>query len=186
MISPLHSMLLSFVSALVLAGAAAEPALAQSQAAAQRAGAPPVGIANPLAAHSLERLSATRERPLFAPTRRPPAPPPAPMASPPPPPPPPPNLALFGVIMDSEEARAIVRTGTGSEIRRVRIGDDIGGWKVTQIEGRRLVLSLDGRMATFSMFGGHGKAAPKAADKAPHPSPAPGTPIRLGRRGHED
>jgi hypothetical protein len=93
---------------------------------------------------------------------------------------------LFGVIMDSEEARAIVRTGTGSEIRRVRIGDDIGGWKVTQIEGRRLVLSLDGRMATFSMFGGHGKAAPKAADKAPHPSPAPGTPIRLGRRGHED
>jgi hypothetical protein len=93
---------------------------------------------------------------------------------------------LFGVIMDSEEARAIVRTGAGSEIRRVRIGDDIGGWKVTQIEGRRVVLSLDGRMATFSMFGSHGKAAPKAADKAPQPSPAPGTPISLGRRGHDD
>ena len=32
------------------------------------------------------------------------------------------------------------------------IGDDIGGWKVVQIEGRRLVLSLDGRLATFTLF----------------------------------
>jgi hypothetical protein len=40
-----------------------------------------------------------------------------------------------------------------NEIRRVRIGDDVGGWKVAQIEGRRLVLSLDSRLAIFTMFG---------------------------------
>jgi hypothetical protein len=95
-------------------------------------------------------------------------------------------VALFGVIMDDEEARAIVRTGAGSEIRRVRIGDDIDGWKVTQIQARRLVLSLNGRMATFSMFGGHDNDAPNVTDKAPQPSPTPGTPISLGRRDHDD
>jgi hypothetical protein len=36
----------------------------------------------------------------------------------------------------------------------VRIGDDIGGWKVTQIEERQLVLSLDDRSATYTLFSG--------------------------------
>ena len=41
---------------------------------------------SPLAAQALDRLSATRERPLFSPTRRPPPPPPAVVAAPEPPP----------------------------------------------------------------------------------------------------
>ena len=39
---------------------------------------------------------------------------------------------VIGVVMDDEDARAVVQTGTGSKIRRVRIGDDIDGWKVSQ------------------------------------------------------
>jgi hypothetical protein len=50
--------------------------------------------------------------------------------------------------------RAVVGGGTADKTRRVSIGDDIGGWKVTQIEERRLVLSLDDRLATYTLFSG--------------------------------
>ena len=118
-----------------------------------QAHAPTTSPASPLAAYPLDRLSATRERPLFSPSRRPPAPPPAPIIAAAPPPPPP-KLILFGIVMDADEARAVVGVGTADKTRRVRIGDDIGGWKVTQIEERQLVLSLDDRSATFTLFSG--------------------------------
>jgi hypothetical protein len=127
-------------------------------------------LPSPLAAQSLDRLSATRERPLFSPTRRPPPPPPQVVAAPEPPPPPapPPNVALFGIVMDGEEARAVVRAGPAEKIRRVAIGDDIGGWKVAQIAEQRLVLALDGRIATFMMFTGNSaNGAPPAGAQAP-------------------
>ena len=125
--------------------------------------------ASPLAAHPLDRLSATRERPLFSPGRRLPAPPPAPIvaASPPPPPPPPPKVILFGIVMDADDARAVVGVGTAAKTLRVRVGDDIGGWKVTQIEERQLVLSLDDRSATFTLFGNH----PAAGEGKPLSAP---------------
>lgn len=129
---------------------------------------------SPLASEGLERLSVTRERPLFSPTRRPPPPPPPVVqsAAPPPPPPPPPNVALFGVVRDGDEFRAIVRTGPASGTMRVRVGDDIGGWKVAQIERRRLVLVLDDRTATFTMFAGHSAdGAPRASPEDPPRSP---------------
>jgi hypothetical protein len=127
--------------------------------------------ASPLAGEPLDRLSATRERPLFSPTRRPPPPPPPVVINAePPPPPPPPTVALFGVVMDGDEARAIIRTGPAAGVIRVRVGDDIGGWKVAQIDGRRLVLVLDDRTATFTMFAGN--SAGGAALGAPQTPPA--------------
>jgi hypothetical protein len=136
------------------------------QVPAQAPATPTAGLASPLAVHSLDRLSATRERPLFSPSRRAPAPPAPPPPRPPPPPPEPPNVTLVGIVMDAEEARAIVQSGPTNEVRRVRVGDEIGGWKVAQIESRRLVLKLDSRLATFSMFSGHRKPAPRAAAQA--------------------
>jgi hypothetical protein len=53
--------------------------------------------------------------------------------------------------LDDEGARALIRS-SATKADRVQIGDDIGGWKVAQIDGRRLVLSLDGRFATFTLF----------------------------------
>jgi general secretion pathway protein N len=110
-----------------------------------------------VAVQSLDQLSTMLDRPLFSPSRRPPAPPPAPppivqAAEPPAPPPPPPNLVLFGVVMDGEGARAVVRAGADRKLVRAQIGDEIDGWKVSQIEGRKVVLSLDGRFATFTLF----------------------------------
>ena len=104
---------------------------------------PAAAPSNPVAVQSLDQLSTMLDRPLFSPSRRPPAPPPAP---------PPPNLVLFGVVMDGEGARAVVRAGADKKLVRAQIGDEIDGWKVSQIEGRKVVLSLDGRFATFTLF----------------------------------
>jgi hypothetical protein len=62
--------------------------------------------------------------------------------------------------MDGESARAVVR-GADNKMLRAQIGDDIEGWKVSQIEGRKVVLSLDGRFATFTLFN-HDREAPQA------------------------
>jgi hypothetical protein len=114
----------------------------------------PAALSNPVAAQSLDQLSATLDRPLFSPTRHPPPPPPPPPPAvqvvAPPPPPSPPNLVLFGVVIDGEGARAVVRAD--NKLLRAQVGDDIDGWKVSQIEGRKMVLSLDGRFATFTLF----------------------------------
>jgi type II secretory pathway component PulC len=143
------------------------PALAQDQPAATPA--------NPVAGQALDKLSTTLDRPLFSPSRHPPAPPPPPVAQAPPPPPPPqppPNLVLFGVVMDGEGARAVVRAGADRKLLRAQIGDDIEGWKVSQIEGRKVVLSLDGRFATFTMFSDDRAKSDAAGTAAPGSEPS--------------
>jgi general secretion pathway protein N len=145
-----HARLPAAVFALLLSLARGAVAIAQTQD-------PPAAPSNPVAAQSLDQLSTMLDRPLFSPSRRPPAPPPAPapvmqVAEPAAPPPPPPNLVLFGVVMDGESARAVVRAGADKKLVRAQIGDEIEGWKVSQIDGRKVVLSLDGRFATFTLF----------------------------------
>jgi general secretion pathway protein N len=130
--------------------------------------APRAESANPLAALSLDNLAATRGRPLFSASRLPPALPPAPAArvrrEPSRPPPAPPALTLVGVVLDAEEARAVVRTGTA--IIRARIGDDIGGWTVTAIEPRRLLITRDDRSVSFALFGAEPAGATTALGTA--------------------
>jgi hypothetical protein len=113
-------------------------------------------LANPVAAQSLDQLSMILDRPLFSPSRRRlPAPPPPVVQAPAPPalPAPPPDLVLFGVVMDGESARAVVRAGADKRLLRAQIGDEIDGWKVAQIDGRKVVLaSQDGRFATYRLF----------------------------------
>jgi len=111
-----------------------------------------VTLSNPLVAQSIERLSATLDRPLFSPSRRrAPTPPVARNPETPTPPPSPPNLVLSGVVMDGASARVVVLVGAEKRILRAEIGDEIGGWTVSQISGRSLVLSLDHRSATFTL-----------------------------------
>jgi len=109
---------------------------------------------NPLTRLSLDGLPATRERPLFAPTRRPP---PAPAVvgladAAPPPPPPPPSLSLFGIVKNTDGASALVRAQASDKIQRLRVGDKLGGWEVARIEERQLVLELEDRSTTFTLF----------------------------------
>jgi len=145
---------------------------------------PSAAVANPVAAQSLDHLSATRERPLFSPSRRPPPPPLAPVVQRAAPvlPLAAPSVDLFGIVSDEEGARAIVRTGPGNKILRIRVGDEIGGWKVSQIEGRKLVLSLGERSTTFTLFSGHNakpdvQILPRFPDRPPQ-NPMRGSSVR--------
>jgi type II secretory pathway component PulC len=134
--------------------------------------ASPAGVINPLAAPSLDRLSATRERPLFTPSRRA-APPPPPVASPAPiesvaalP-----QIALVGVVISVQGPRAVINDMALNKIVRVRIGDEIDGWIVRQIEERLLVLSRDGRSTSYKLFSGdHAKPAPQTVNAANKPT----------------
>jgi hypothetical protein len=85
----------------------------------------------------LEDLSATRDRPLFAPDRRPPAPPPVaapPVVSAPPPEEVPdtrPNLSLRGIIRQDSGTLVVLEDNATSESIVVRSGDNYGRWRVS-------------------------------------------------------
>jgi hypothetical protein len=133
-----------------------------ADARAQEQGRAVAPLANPVAGQPLGQLSATLDRPLFSPSRRG-APAPAPVAQlpvMPPSPSQPPNVVLYGVVMDGESARAVVRVGPDKRLLRAQMGDDIDGWKVAQIDGRKVVLaSEDGRFATYRLFNGERSGA---------------------------
>jgi hypothetical protein len=110
---------------------------------------------NPLAAWALKLLSDTRDRPLFSPSRRPP-PAPLPVAQlvAPEPEMPPPSIVLLAIVRDGGLAQAVVRTAEADNAIRARVGDEIAGWRVTQIETRRLMLSSGDRSVSFALFAG--------------------------------
>jgi hypothetical protein len=112
---------------------------------------------NPLAAQSIQSLSATLKRPLFAPSRRPPPPEPEAVvhAAPPPPPNPPPatpSVRLIGTVIDALGSQAILRSASDNKDMRVRVGDNVSGWKVKDIEKSRLVLVQDQRTFFVVLF----------------------------------
>ena len=105
---------------------------------------------NPLWAIPLRSLTATRERPLFTPSRRPPAPavagPPPVEASPPPPPTGPdrPQLTLVGAISGDTEGIAIFLDETTRDIVRLRTGESHpSGWTLRSVKGREAALVKD-------------------------------------------
>jgi hypothetical protein len=145
-------------------------------------------LANPVAAQPLDQLSTMLDRSLFSPTRRPPAAPPPPVMQAPAAsalPSAPPNVILLGVVMDGQNARAVVQVGADKRLLRAQMGDEIDGWKVAQIDGRTVVLaSQDGRFATYRLFnderggvdanGGAASDGPKNPQMQQAPSPTGG------------
>jgi len=135
---------------------------------------------NPLWSVRVEDLSATRDRPVFSPSRRPP-PVAIVNAAPPPAPPPkaaapvaPPTLTFFGTFESDEEVGAAIQAGASEKARIVRFGDYIDGWRVTGIDRHRLVLSLGERTAEFSVFVKEAIGAPPTVRQellAPEPMP---------------
>jgi general secretion pathway protein N len=127
---------------------------------------------NPVVEVPLDRLSDTRDRPVFSPSRRPRAPP-APAAAArverapkPLPLPSPPAVALFGIVVGPEGARAYIATGAAERIIGVRAGDDVSGWTVTAITQGNLVLSRAERSATFTLFSEDNTSQTKRFDAA--------------------
>jgi len=107
----------------------------------------------------MRKLSATRERPLFTPSRRPPTPviaaaPAPPAASPPPGKPPEPErppLILVGTIIGDNERIAIFVNQLSNETKRVREGEQESGWVVRSVELRTAVLERNHRSVTLDL-----------------------------------
>jgi hypothetical protein len=111
--------------------------------------------ANPLWAIPLAQLSATRERPIFSPSRRPP---PAPVAAEPAVVKPPtvrkkgpetPPLALVGTIASDEEAFGIFLDQSTKAAIRLKVGEDYQGWKLRSVRGRETALEKDQQLVTL-------------------------------------
>ena len=102
----------------------------------------------------LEDFSAWRERPLFAPGRRPPYVAPAPVvAASVAPVSAPPQLALVGVLYNGVANIALLRRASDLKPAAYRLGDEIDGWRITAIESRRVTLARQDRDITLEMAG---------------------------------
>jgi general secretion pathway protein N len=114
---------------------------------------------NPLWGVPLSTLTATRERPLFTPSRRAPA---AAVAGPvaaapaPPPPPPPaepdrPQLVLVGAIANGSEGIAVFLDQATNNVIRLRTGQDHSGWVLRSVKGREATLQKDQQTTTLTL-----------------------------------
>lgn len=114
-------------------------------------------IGNPLWAVPLRSLSATRERPIFSPSRRPQ--PPAvvasvnvsPAAPPKPDEPAHPPLTLVGTIIGDDNGIGVFVDPATSSVVRLRIGQEHGGWTLRTVRGRDAMFAKDRRTATLSL-----------------------------------
>ena len=113
---------------------------------------------NPLWAIPLSALTATRERPLFLPSRRAPAAAVAgPVAAAPPPPPPPtaqperPPLMLIGVIVGESEGFAVFLDQASNSVVRLKTGQDHDGWVLRAVKGREATLHKNGKSEILAL-----------------------------------
>jgi general secretion pathway protein N len=107
----------------------------------------------------LDSLSATRERPLFAPDRRQPAPPPVATAPGHPEPltpqaqgPQKPQLVLTGIIVSPAETTVLLRDPSTSESVVVHAGDTVGHWRVLVDSNYAVTLKDGAREFRLEMF----------------------------------
>ena len=154
------------------------PAGTAGERPAERPAAEPNG--NPLWAIPLSALTATRERPLFTPSRRAPAPAVAgPVAVAPPPPPPPqseperPPLVLIGAIAGESEGFAVFLDQTTNNVVRLRTGQNHEGWVLRAVKGREVTLQKDRRTETLALPLPGGGIPGGEASGAPLPPGAP-------------
>jgi len=113
---------------------------------------------NPLWEIPLFKLSTTRERPIFSPSRRPP---PVVIAAPQTPPAPPPSpklprverpqLSLVGTVSGDDERFGIFVDQTTKAALRLRIGEDYQGWKLRAVQGREVTLEYEQQSATLTL-----------------------------------
>lgn len=168
-------------------GLAAEPG-APATAPEARAGLNPIQLrGNPLWDIPLDSLTATRERPLFLPSRRPPAKP-APVSAalpvaPPPPPPAPPErfpLKLLGTIASGDNGIAICLNESNNDVLYVKMGESFSGWILRSVQARQATFEKASRQAVLTMPSPRdslpGSASSQVTEGVP-PAPAPVQPL---------
>jgi hypothetical protein len=142
---------------------------------------------NPLWEVSLKQLSATRDRPIFSPSRRPPAAITAAVAAavaPPaqaPRPPERPQLSLVGTIMNGVDGFAIFLDQSTRAPLRIRMGADYQGWMLRQIEARSVTLQKGDDIAVLSFPPPSATPNTQAVAGLAQIAPAPASPSPIQR-----
>jgi hypothetical protein len=113
---------------------------------------------NPLWGIPLQTLGATRERPLFTPSRRPPmavaiAPPIEPVkVAAAPVEPERPSLTLLGIVLTgTAEGYAVLINTATKEVVRLKTGEGHDGWILHSVSGREAVFEKNNRTAVIAM-----------------------------------
>lgn len=152
---------------------ATRPIARPSQAASR-----PVPRGNPLWSVPLSALTATQERPIFSAMRRPPsravaaspieevnAPaPPKPVEAPPP-------LLLVGAVVGESEAIAIFVNRNDQKVVRLRQGESLDGWSLTEVQPREVTLKQGDRSEVLAL---------QRADGTPAASPVGAPAVAAG------
>jgi hypothetical protein len=145
-------------------------------------GQPPSG--NPLWGIPLKQLSATRDRPIFSPSRRPP-----PAAIPvtavatslpvqAPKQPERPQLSLIGTIVSGDDGFAIFVDQTTKVPLRIKLGAVYQGWMLRQIEARSVTLQKGEEVVMLSFPDpANGQNAPAAGAEFAKTLPDPPAPL---------
>lgn len=141
-------------------GRTAAPAAVTPQPAAPApASVEHVPSANPLWGIPLQQLSATRQRPLFAPSRRPPPPVVAyQLASAPPPPPPKPaepekpRLSLVGTIAAGADGIGVFQDlASSGSVLRLKMGEGHDGWVLRAVQRHEVTLQKGSQVAVLTL-----------------------------------
>jgi len=118
----------------------------------------PSASGNPLWGIPLGALSATLERPLFSPSRRPPpvvtaAPPIVEMAPPPAEPPPleHPLFSLVGTVIDGAGNQGIFMDQASNAVVRLHIGESESGWVLRAVDARTTTLEKNKQRVTLAL-----------------------------------
>jgi hypothetical protein len=153
-----------------------------------------VAAGNPLWGIPLKGLTATRERPIFSPSRRPP--PPAPVG-----PiaalttnvgakrePDTPRLKLVGTVIGEKESIGVFLVQTTKDAIRLKPGEEHDGWTLQSVHGREATFQKDQQtvVLTLPLPGSEQSAAiPPPPERPLPPIVRPVTPTeRALRRGH--
>jgi general secretion pathway protein N len=116
----------------------------------------------------LSSLTATRERPIFSPSRRPPT---APVVSAAPPPPPAPAepghpaLTLIGTIVGDADHIGIFLDQVSRSVIRLKVRQEHAGWVLVAVEERQVTFEKGTRMSRLALpaRGSDGKAPSQGA-----------------------
>jgi general secretion pathway protein N len=131
-------------------------------------------VGNPVLAIPLSKLSMTRDRPIFSPSRRPPvvaAPPvmarrvePAKPAEPENPP-----LVLVGTVAGEDSGIAVFVELASENTVRLRINESHQGWTLSSIVGREVTLLKDRKSSVLALAPPGGTSEPASSQAALEP-----------------
>jgi len=124
----------------------------------------------------LSKLSMTRDRPIFSPSRRPP-----PLAAPPviakrvepAKPPEQPPLILVGTVAGGDSAIAVFVEQSTENTVRLRVNESHQGWTLRSIEGREVTLLKDRESSVLALAAPGGSAEPARAQATLEPTKRP-------------